>query len=179
MFNIGEYLEIRGALDLGLFECALRQALSEVEAVHLRFRGEGEGLRQCVDVLEDWPLPIRDVSGAADPRAAAERWMWADMRRPVDLVDPKAGSLFTVAVFKAASDRFFLYLRAHHIAMDGFSSFILCGRIAQVYSALLDGSDPRAGRLESVAVLFDADRAYRASEDFTRDRPGSFMTRIN
>src|SRR4051812_20003918 len=72
MFNIGEYLEIRGALDLGLFECALRQAVSEVEAVHLRFWGEGEGLRQCVDVLEDWPLPIRDVSGAADPRAAAE-----------------------------------------------------------------------------------------------------------
>ena len=102
--------------------------------------------------------------------------MWVDMRRPVDLT---AGPLFTVAVFKAAPDRFFLYLRAHHIAMDGFSSSVLCGRIAQVYSALLDGSDPRAGRLESVAVLFDADRAYRASEDFTRDRPGSFMTRIN
>ena len=54
--------------------------------------------------------------------------------------------------------------------MDGFSSSVLCGRIAQVYSALLDGSDPGAGRLDSVAVLFDADRAYRASEDFAEDR---------
>ena len=78
--------------------------------------------------------------------------------------------LFTVAVFKAAPDRFFFYLRIHHIAMDGFSSFIICGRIAQVYSALVDGSDAGAGRLDSVAVLFDADRAYRASDDFAEDR---------
>ena len=167
VYNIGEYLEIPGALDLGLFECALRQAASEVEAVHLRFSGEGEGLRQRVDVSDDWPLVVLDVSDAADPRVAAEEWMWADMRRPVDLT---AGPLFTVAVFKAAPERFFLYLRVHHIAMDGFSSSLLCGRIAQVYSALLDGSDPRAGRLDSVAVLFDADRAYRASEDFAEDR---------
>ena len=140
---------------------------SEVEAVHLRFSGEGEGLRQRVDVSDDWPLSLLDMSDAADPRVAAEEWMWADMRCPVDLT---AGPLFTVAVFKAAPERFFLYLRVHHIAMDGFSSFILCGRIAQVYSALVDGSDPRAGRLDSVAVLFDAERAYRASEDFAEDR---------
>ena len=166
-YNIGEYLEIPAALDLGLFACAVRQAVSEVEAAHLRFSGEGEGLCQRVEVSDDWPLSLLDVSDAADPRVAAEEWMWADMRRPVDLT---AGPLFTVAVFKAAPERFFLYLRVHHIAMDGFSGFILCERIAQVYSALLDGSDSRAGRLESVAVLFEADRAYRASEDFTRDR---------
>ena len=55
--------------------------------------------------------------------------MWTDMRRPVDLT---TGPLFTMAVFKAAPERFFLYLRGHHIAMDGFSSSLLCGRIAQV-----------------------------------------------
>src|SRR4030081_3250823 len=75
-YNIGGYLEIRGALDLGLFEVALRRSVSEVEAYHLRFFGEGEGLRQSVEVSDDWPLHVLDVSCAADPRAAAEEWMW-------------------------------------------------------------------------------------------------------
>ena len=48
VYNIGEYLEIPGALDLGLFECALRQAASEVEAAHLRSRWRERG---CVSVL--------------------------------------------------------------------------------------------------------------------------------
>ena len=43
-YNIGEYLEIRGSLDLELFELALRQALNEVEVIHLRFWREREAV---------------------------------------------------------------------------------------------------------------------------------------
>ena len=111
VFSIGEYVEIPGALDLGLFACALRQTVSEVEAAHLCFSGEGEGLCQRVDVSDDWPLSFLDVSDAADPRVAAEEWMRADMRRPVDLT---AGPLFTLAVFKAAPERISFLSRPPH-----------------------------------------------------------------
>src|SRR5258708_2512788 len=83
-YNAGEYLEFRGDLDLAVFRAALRQTVAEVDAFRLRFT-DGDEPRQYVDSSDDWPLHVVDVSAEADPRAAAEEWMWADMRRPVDL----------------------------------------------------------------------------------------------
>jgi hypothetical protein len=40
-YNIGEYLEIVGDLDTGLFEAALRCAAGEADASRLRFRETG------------------------------------------------------------------------------------------------------------------------------------------
>jgi nonribosomal peptide synthetase DhbF len=53
------------------------------------------------------------MSSEPDPRSAAEDWMWAGMRRPVDLAG--SGELFTQAVFKVSEDLFFWYQRTHHI----------------------------------------------------------------
>jgi hypothetical protein len=119
VYNIGEYLEIHGDLDVGLFEEAARRTLGEVEACHLRFCGDDGMPRQYVDMSGDLPFYVIDVSSAADPRAAAEDWMWADMCRPADL---RQDRLFTAAVLKVASRRFFWYQRAHHIALDAFSA---------------------------------------------------------
>src|ERR1700722_13166363 len=46
VFNIGEYLEIVGDLDTGLFEAALRRGIVEADALSLRFREDGEAPRQ-------------------------------------------------------------------------------------------------------------------------------------
>ena len=167
VYNTGEYLEIHGDLDVGLFEAALRHTMSEAEAGHLRFSGDGAALRQYVDSSDDWPLHLIDVSSAADPRAAAEDWMWMDMRHPVD---PWNGPFFTHAVLKVAPSRFFWYLRGHHIAIDGFSGSLVVARQAQVYTSLLAGRLPEEGNLGNLSVLLEADSSYRASTSYDRDR---------
>jgi amino acid adenylation domain-containing protein len=167
VFNIGEYLEIAGDLDLGLFEAALRSAAEEADAMHQRFR-EDEGVpRQHAGKPDGWPLDVVDVSAAADPRAAAEEWMRADLRRPVDL---GAGPLFGEALFTAGPGRFFWYQRVHHIAGDGLSAPAFAGRAAQVYTSMLAGGPPAGAALEPASVLMDADRCYRESADFGRDQ---------
>src|ERR1039457_346083 len=167
VYNIGEYLEINGDLDVDLLEVALRHTVSEVEAFHLRFCGDGEALRRFVARSGDWPLHVIDVSSAVDPRAAAEDWMWADMRRPVAL---REGPLFAHAVFKVGPGRFFWYQRCHHIALDGLSGRIIAARQAPVYTSLLAGRPASGGPLEPVSVLIDADSSYRASAHFEHDR---------
>ncbi len=84
-YNIGEYIEIDGPLVLPLFERALRQVVSEAETLRLRFSEQDGEPRQTVGPPPAWPFPIIDLSGEADPRAAAEAWMKADLARPVDL----------------------------------------------------------------------------------------------
>ncbi|WP_160145005.1 non-ribosomal peptide synthetase [Actinacidiphila yanglinensis] len=165
-YNVGEYFEFRGPLDPALFEEGLRRALREVDAFHLRFGGDGADVWQVVGDRDDWTLHRVDVSGAGDPRAAAEEWMRADVGRPVDL---REGPLFNVAFFTAGDGHYFYYQRCHHIAVDGFSGSVILARVAQVYDALTIGGDPDEGQLAPLSVLFEDEGVYRASSDRASD----------
>jgi nonribosomal peptide synthetase DhbF len=75
-------------------------------------------------------LHLHDLSGQADPQTAAEAWMRADLRRPLDL---SAGALFTEALFKIGPGLFLWYQGGHHILWDGFSAQLIITRVAEVY----------------------------------------------
>ncbi len=167
VYNVGEYLEIRGDLDVDLFETALRHVVREVDAFHLRFSGQDAMLRQYVAVSDEWPLHVLDVSGAADPRAAAGEWMRADARRPIYL---REGPVFRQALVKVDRDLFFWYQIAHHIAFDALSSSNVCARVAHVYTSLLTGRTPALRTFGRFSVLPAADSAYRESADYDSDR---------
>ncbi|MEU4924402.1 amino acid adenylation domain-containing protein, partial [Streptomyces parvus] len=167
IYNVGEYMEINGELDVDLFERALRSAVREAEAVHTRFVGEGEAVRQHVRVSDDWPFHRIDLSGEPDPRARAEEWMRTDMRRPVDM---RGDALFTQAMIRLGPDHVYWYQRCHHILGDGFSGPLVNNRIAQIYAALSSGDAYDEGALAPFSNLLDADRAYRGSEEQAKDR---------
>ncbi|MGD0558007.1 MAG: amino acid adenylation domain-containing protein, partial [Streptosporangiaceae bacterium] len=167
IYNIGEYLEIDGNLDLEIFESALRHVVGEVDAFHLHFRVDGEDVRQCIEKSDDWPLHVIDFTAEPDPRSAAETWMETDARRPFDL---RNGPIFTEAVLKISSDVFFWYQIVHHIACDGFSEWLVAARVGRVYAALAAGEPVSGGSLEPVSTLLQADYSYRGSAEFERDR---------
>ncbi len=167
IYNIGEYMDIQGELNLDLFETALRHTVIEAETVRLRFTGDGESLRQYVTAGNDWTLHVVDLSRETEPRAAAEEWMRADINRAADL---REDALFTYAVLRLAEDRIFWYQRCHHIACDGFSGSILTGRVAEIYNALLEQKDFSRDALSPLSMLLEADATYRASADFSADR---------
>jgi amino acid adenylation domain-containing protein len=167
VYNIAEYLEIHGDLDVDLFVAALQRTTDETETYHLRFYDRGDGPRQYLDKSGECPVQVVDVSSAGDPRATAEDWMRADMARPFDLT---SGPLAVHAVIRVADGLCFWYHRIHHIAFDGFSAAIFAARLSQVYMSLLMGHLSAEGTLEPVSVLFDADSSYRASGEFARDR---------
>ena len=166
LYNVGEYLEINGDLDVGLFEEALRLTIREVEAFRVRLCEDGELPQQYIHESDDWQLDFVDVSGAEDPHVTAREWMQEDMRRPVDF----QGRLFSVALFKAAPEKFFWYYRAHHVAVDGFSGSLIAARQAQIYTSLAVGRSPAAGALEPLSVLLESEAEYRNSAEFQGDR---------
>src|SRR5215469_8741197 len=141
MYNMGEYLEIRGHLDVRIFEAALRRVVTTVDAFHIRIHDDGESVWQYFDSPEDWSPQVIDFSAEADPRAAAREWMDADILRPFDIME---GPLFREALLKIAPGLFFWYQVAHHVAWDGASFFIVASRAAQAYAELLAGQEPLA-----------------------------------
>jgi nonribosomal peptide synthetase DhbF len=139
VFNIAEMVEIHGPVDVGQFEAALRQTAMEAEAARLRLVEQADEPHQVLHPSVEGILPFKDLSAEADPLATAEQWMRAEYTAPHD---PMHDRLWTCALMKAAPDRFFWYHRCHHILMDGFSGGLFARRLADVYTALVEGRAP-------------------------------------
>ncbi|NEA46160.1 condensation domain-containing protein, partial [Streptomyces sp. SID10815] len=168
VYNIAEYVEIRGDLDAGLLVRALRHTVHEAETARLRFRVQDDVPRQYLGDADEHPVELVDLTAEPDPHAAAETWMRARLRRPVDLT---GGPLTGYAVIKAGPDRHYWLHCAHHLVMDGHSGRLFADRLARVYTALAEGRDPGQDHpLEPITVLLDEDRAYRSSTTLSEDR---------
>ncbi|GCD93030.1 non-ribosomal peptide synthetase [Embleya hyalina] len=167
VYRVAECVEIHGPVDAALFEAALRQTVSEAEAVGLRVVEGGDGPMQVVDVDRQWSLPHVDVSGEDCPEAAARAWVAADMDTPMDV---SRGPLFRFALFRLGTDRWWWYGSSHHLAMDGFGFALVARRVARVYTAMVAGKATGASPFGSPTHLVRADLDYRTSEQFDADR---------
>ncbi|WP_177244834.1 non-ribosomal peptide synthetase, partial [Streptomyces sp. yr375] len=166
-FVVAQYLDLRGPLDPVLLDAALNRMADENESLRSRYDTDDDGVWQVVGPQDDVTLLVSDVSAEPDPRAAAEAWMRADLTRPVDL---RRGPVYTWRLFLTGPDQALLYLRAHHIAMDGAGCALMVERIAEVYSALVEGRPVPDGRLTVLAEMLADEADYRVGDEFTRDR---------
>lgn len=166
VYNAGECIEFRGAIDPARFESALREAVADADALHSRFiAGEG-GPAQRIDAGTDWTLQRVDLSGESDPWAAAQEWMWKDLGRTVDLA---TGPLFGQALLTVGPERSFWFQRIHHIAMDGYGFSLLARRVAELYTAEVTGKAAPAG-FSRLGPVVDEDAAYRSGPQLQKDR---------
>ncbi|MFG3055691.1 amino acid adenylation domain-containing protein, partial [Kitasatospora sp. NPDC048239] len=166
-YQIAECVEIHGPVDARLFELALRQVLHEAEGFRLCFVESDNGVRQRINPYTDWPLHLVDVSAEPDPWAAAQAWMWTDLKRPCDL---QQGPHFTMALLRAGDNRFIWYQRAHHGVVDGYSGSLMAARAAELYTALVEGRPDEGSPLPPFQHLLDDEAAYRGSEQHVEDR---------
>ncbi|MGH8758587.1 MAG: amino acid adenylation domain-containing protein, partial [Burkholderiales bacterium] len=165
--NIAEAVEICGPIQPELFRRALRQLVAEADTLRVRVIEQDGKPRQLVRRVYHGDFSFIDVSGEADPRAAAEAWMMDELTQPVDLAnDP----LWVSALLKAANDRYFWYQRAHHIIYDGYGGGLVARRLAELYTAYVGGSEPPPGEFSTVAALVAGEAGYRSSGRFQRDR---------
>ncbi|MFE7129410.1 amino acid adenylation domain-containing protein [Streptomyces sp. NPDC057638] len=159
-YHIGEYLDIHGPVDRAAFERAWHMLLLETDTLRVRTVSEDDdGLWQHLDdSLPD--LPFLDLSDRPEPMTAAERWMRAEINRPVDLA---AGNLSGFALIKVAEDRFLSFHRFHHILIDGASFAMIGRRLAELYSAMVEGRTAQPCPFPPLTDLLAEDATQRAS----------------
>lgn len=167
LYNAAEYLELRGPVELELLAQTLRLTLDEAEVLHMRVVQGERGAEQVRHARADWPLPVLDLRAQMDGSAAARAWMEEDLRRP--LAPAEAGGLFRAALLAAEPERVFVYLAAHHIALDGFGFSLIAQRLAQRYTAAVSGRAHAGRGFGRLADVIDEDLRYRGSAERARD----------
>ncbi|MFC8042639.1 amino acid adenylation domain-containing protein [Nocardia sp. NPDC057353] len=165
--SIAQYVELSGAVDATLLERVARQAGREFGTGYLRI-GEADGRPyQLVDTALDDSLDLVDLRAEPDPAAAAQAWMQAEYRAPLD---PAADRLVRVAMLRVGDDRWFWYSRIHHLVLDGMGALAMVQRTGELYNAAVDGVEPPAAKADDLRAIVAADRAYRESGRFAADR---------
>ncbi|RDZ27164.1 condensation domain-containing protein [Lysobacter silvisoli] len=162
-----EAVELRGELDTDALLRAIATALGACDALHMRYREEDGRVAQRLDPRREVPVQRLDFSLGAQGRLLAYGWMQQDLQARADLA---AGPLFATALIRLGPGLHLWYLRAHHVALDGYAYLLLIKRVAQLYSAQCAGvaaPEPRDWSLQPVVA---EDAAYRDSPQRERDR---------
>jgi amino acid adenylation domain-containing protein len=169
-FNAALYLDIEGAVDERLFVAAMRQVVTEAEALRARITDDGTGPVQVLEPVGDWaeqPVQVVDFTAAETPWQDAEAWMWADAGTPLDM---SGEPLYRFALLKVADDRSLFYYRYHHVVMDAAGASLVAARVADVYTRLVAGEDTADGAFPPLRELIEDEAAYRRSAAFEADR---------
>ncbi|WP_281391907.1 amino acid adenylation domain-containing protein [Streptomyces caniferus] len=166
-FNIAHYLTLYGPVDIPLLTRAIKQGYAEAETFWATFQEIGTTVHRSIRAVPEWDLPVLDLSDHDDPTGAAEEWMRQDREKALDLEN---GPLFRMALIKVAPYRCLWYQCLHHAAADAYSGQLMERRVAEIYTALVEGRTLPPADRAPLADLLDEDIAYRDSEDFAADR---------
>ncbi|WP_309052969.1 condensation domain-containing protein, partial [Streptomyces sp.] len=167
-YNVGECREIDGPVDPHLMAAAWRRLVEEADFLRVRgFEEDGERVWQLLDAdAGSRTLPFTDVSGAADPEAAAWELIDGLIGTPFDLTgEPPV----RCALVKLGEERFFYFYGFHHLVVDGAGASLALARLVELYERAVAGEPWGPSPFGSLADLLAEDAAYRASEEAAAD----------
>ena len=176
MYQIGQFVEIEGPLDVPALADAVARAVAGTDALNMAFGEDHAGPFQ-------FPRPnpagleVTDLSGAKDSEAEARVLMDADLGLARNVVTDE---LLHTELIKLSDERHFFYQRVHHLMLDGYSAVLVLQRVAELYRGLPDSPEPGAsagttqpgGALAfgALAELLAAENDYAGSDTADADR---------
>ncbi|PBP78634.1 non-ribosomal peptide synthetase, partial [Pseudomonas syringae] len=166
LYNIGMKLEIKGDLDIPMFEKAINLVVRHNDALRLALFQEGDIARQRVLPSVDITLELVDFSDYVDSVERAQEYLQHAFSRPFN---PLEGILWEAQLVRCSASRHYWLGRYHHLIMDGSGATLFCHAVAKAYNNLLVGID----ELEEGPSYRDflvKDQAYLNSPRLERDR---------
>ncbi|HJX27946.1 MAG TPA: condensation domain-containing protein, partial [Thermoanaerobaculia bacterium] len=136
VYNVPLALRLQGQLDPDAWERALNEVRRRHESLRTTFRSMPGGPVQVVEPFAPRPLPRIDLSGLPSVMREAEamRISQAEAARPFDL---SSGPLLRASLLRLDTDDYLALLVCHHIVADGWSTGVLLGETAALYTGNL------------------------------------------
>lgn len=168
MFQIAQFVELRGTLDSSALASAVRRAVEETDALNMNFADDSEGPYQFYSPSKA-ELTVTDLTGHGEEEAEllARALMDQDLSTARGM---GAEDLLRIELIRITENRYFFYQRAHHVILDGYSAVMVLNRIAELYSTLLNESDPAPLGAPSLKELLADDAAYAGSDAAAADQ---------
>ncbi|BFM51422.1 amino acid adenylation domain-containing protein [Marinomonas sp. THO17] len=166
-FNVAEYLEIQGELDVLLFQKAIQRLIKETDCIRSQIiETEDETYQAIHNSSEDF-FSLLDMSHETNPINSALHWMKQDYLKPLT---QKGDRLWFSALIKIESQQHIWYHRCHHVALDGFAGHLITQRLVHIYNSYFFNQEVSECTFHPLEVLLAQEQAYKDSKRFKADR---------
>ncbi|MFI9804250.1 amino acid adenylation domain-containing protein [Streptomyces sp. NPDC052301] len=126
---------IEGPVSTDALKTALRLLVERHPALHTAVRTEqGELVQRVVEAEPEITVTRADATTAW--QEAADSWLAEMVRRPFDI---ESGQVLRAGLLRRDDEYALLCLVVHHIAVDAWSSTVLCRDLGSLYASVLEG----------------------------------------
>lgn len=165
-WQVGWFVQIRGAVDADALDRAIRQVVDEAEPLRVTFcEADAQVFQRALDA-PDVEVARHDLRHSQNPVRDAYRLALSIQRTPL----PWPGPLYKFTLFQTRSDEFHLFICTHHIVIDGFGTVLITERIAAVYSALILDTPAPGPAFGSLRDFVDYEAEYEESGEYLEDQ---------
>jgi amino acid adenylation domain-containing protein len=133
VYNIGGYIQIDGNVNKKFFQSAIRYVVNTNESFRTVFLTADSKPAQYFQKKLDYLLPILDMSEHDHPENSAMSWMKQKFSTAFQLDQPP---FFEFALIQLNKEKFFWFIKMHHLIADGWSISYCVQRVSQIYNSL-------------------------------------------
>jgi hypothetical protein len=139
-YNAPAAVRFTGALNVAALEQAFNEVVRRHEVLRTSFSTRNGKQLQIIAASLQVPLPIIDLRGlhAARVEDEVQRLSLLETRRAFDL---RQGPLLRTKLLRVSAQEHVVLLTMHHIITDGWSTGVLIGEVAALYSAYTRGEE--------------------------------------
>jgi len=168
IFTIGAELRGRGCLNIDIAVQALVHCLRRSPALRSVVVETDAGPRQ--GVIENYPfgLEVFDFSLHEDPEQASADFVKRHFAAPMSFRSDSP--LAFVTILQAGEDRFSVYTKFHHIAVDGWATSLFHADFIKSYNSLIERGTLPDIPINHFSDYLDSDAAYFNSDQFRGDQ---------
>jgi hypothetical protein len=179
-YNISRYVQFDGELDVQALTAAVETALSEAGITHCDYEIASDGAWQIDSAKGPCRVGIIDLQDAPDPMNRCLELISNDTNTLVPILskeDKVKQIIFQLGECEGQS-RWIWYQRCHHILADGYSLQRMLKRVADLYSAHSNHTNPEPGDFLGYAALLEEHTSYVESEQCAADKAfwGEYLT---
>ncbi|MDF7793420.1 amino acid adenylation domain-containing protein, partial [Pseudomonas syringae] len=165
-YNIGMTLEIKGDIDIALFEKAIQMVVDGHDALRLSFSHERGMGGQRVLSKAPFTLEVTDLPGVDGDAEQAIAHLRESFRQPFESM---TGQLWESRLVRCGPQLYYWFNRLHHLVADGIGAVLIAHAVSDAYSGLLEGKQTLAEGPSYLSFL-EEDKAYMTSSRYERDR---------
>lgn len=161
--NIGGGIIVHQALDFELFKKAILNFVKNHDSFRIRLKKVKNDILQYFEEFSEFDIPIVDVKDEAEVAKLEEKIV----NEPIDIF---GGALFEFIIFRLPNGHGGYVTRMHHLITDAWTSGLLCRRIMQEYSNLLEDENFVSTNVLSYVNYLESEKKYLASSKFEKDK---------
>ncbi|MCX8128665.1 MAG: amino acid adenylation domain-containing protein [Clostridia bacterium] len=169
LYNFSASVAFKEDMDCHLLEKAINLFLEKNDGLRLRmFEAEGRP-KQYISPYTFKEISVVDFSGSSSDEI--QKWMESETRIPFNLLD---SDLFKFVLINTGRNRLILYIKVHHIIMDGWSLYnIFINKLIRYYLCIKNGTDiseDTPSYLDYIESYCKSEEEYLSSEMYNTNR---------